>query len=79
MLRQLSINHMQFRFTAPADVGLLGYSTFPADYAGNPMDDGSVILFSSLPGGSTDRFNEGKVCFNRNRPCASSCGLFVRR
>ena len=55
-------HHMQFRFTAPADVGLLGYSTFPADYAGNPMDDGSVILFSSLPGGSTDRFNEGKVC-----------------
>ncbi|KAI0722191.1 metalloprotease [Cerioporus squamosus] len=48
-------------FTAPADVGLLGYSTFPADYAGNSKDDGSVILFSSLPGGSTDRFNEGKT------------------
>ncbi|TFK92951.1 metalloprotease [Polyporus arcularius HHB13444] len=48
-------------FKAPADAGLLGYSTFPADYAGNPKDDGSVILFSSLPGGSTDRFNEGKT------------------
>lgn len=49
------------RFTAAQFAGLLGYSTFPADYAGNPMDDGSVILFSSLPGGSTVDFNEGKV------------------
>ncbi|PIL36885.1 hypothetical protein GSI_00575 [Ganoderma sinense ZZ0214-1] len=48
-------------FTTPAAAGLLGYSTFPADYASDPTDDGSVILFSSLPGGSTDRFNEGKT------------------
>lgn len=52
---------LQSRFNTPAAEGLLGYSTFPADYASDPTDDGSVILFSSLPGGSTDRFNEGKV------------------
>jgi len=41
--------------------GLLGYSTFPADYAANPMDDGIVVLYSSLPGGSTANFSLGRT------------------
>ena len=38
---------------------LLGYSTFPKDYATFPTRDGVVINYSTLPGGTYARFNEG--------------------
>ncbi|KAJ7153045.1 hypothetical protein C8R43DRAFT_1187685 [Mycena crocata] len=52
-------SHVHSRFTSGSGAGLLGYSTYPVSYAAAPKNDGIVMLYSSVPGGSTTGYNLG--------------------
>ncbi|WP_222262813.1 zinc metalloprotease [Modestobacter marinus] len=46
-------------YTAGIGNNLLGWATFPTDFAGDPVRDGVVILYSTLPGGSSSPYDLG--------------------
>ncbi len=48
-------------YTAGIGGGLLGWATFPSQLAADPALDGVVILHSSLPGGASAPYDQGKT------------------
>jgi hypothetical protein len=47
-------------YTANLPGGLLGWARFPWELAGNPINDGVVLLYTALPGGQAP-YDEGKT------------------
>jgi len=57
-LRQGSADDLNM-YIANIGGGLLGWATFPSDYAARPALDGVVVLTGSLPGGNAAPYNQG--------------------
>jgi len=56
-----ALNVYSVGFVSGSGQGLLGYSTFPSSYSSNPKDDGVVMLYSSVPGGTSVPYDQGRT------------------
>ncbi|KAJ6495301.1 metalloprotease [Mycena sanguinolenta] len=59
--KALALNIYSVGFNVKSGPNLLGYATFPWQYSKNSMDDGVVIKYSTVPGGSTTDYNLGRT------------------
>jgi len=55
------VNIYSVGFQGGPGKGLLGYATLPFGYESNPTNDGVVIQWSTVPGGSNVNYNQGKT------------------
>ncbi|EAU83863.2 metalloprotease [Coprinopsis cinerea okayama7 len=54
-----ALNIWTVGFREGEGAGLLGYATFPSDYKDEPEVDGVVLLYSTMPGGSSAPYDKG--------------------
>lgn len=64
-----ALNIYSTGFVSGSAAGLLGYGTYPSAYSVAPKNDGVVILFSSVPGGSANNYNLGRVSCTPYKIC----------
>jgi hypothetical protein len=65
-----ALNVYTVGFTFANNEGVLGYATFPWLEKEDPINDGVVLSYSTLPGGDLEKFNTGKVRSSFHREIA---------